>query len=81
MVYMKFEDMLLVLSVGDIADTLMIGRNKAYSLVDSGKIKALRIGNHYRIPRDSFLAFLKGELTSGPKSAQNREQQPHDLSS
>ena len=64
MVYMKFEDMPLVLSVGDIADTLMIGRNKAYSLVNSGKIKALRIGNHYRIPRDSFLAFLKGELTT-----------------
>ena len=64
MTYVRFEDMPLVISVGDVADTLMIGRNKACSLVNSGKIKALRIGNHYRIPRDSFLAFLKGELTS-----------------
>lgn len=64
MVYRSTEDMPLVLNVEDIADTLMIGRNKAYNLVNSGKIKALRIGNHYRIPRDSFIAFLKGERTS-----------------
>ena len=64
MVYRSTEDMPLVLNVEDIADTLMIGRNKAYNLVNSGKIKALRIGNHYRIPRDSFIAFLKVERTS-----------------
>lgn len=64
MTYVKYEDMPLVLNVEDIADTLMIGRNKAYNLVNSGKIKALRIGNHYRIPRDSFIAFLKGERIS-----------------
>ncbi len=64
MVYRSTEDMPLVLNVEDIADTLMIGRNKAYNLVNSGKIKALRIGNHYRIPRDSFIAFLKGERPS-----------------
>ena len=64
MTYVKYEDMPLVLNVEDIADTLMIGRNKAYNLVNSGKFKALRIGNHYRIPRDSFIAFLKGERTS-----------------
>ena len=64
MTYARFEDMPLVLSVEDIADTLMIGRNKAYDLVKSGQVKALRLGNHYRIPRDSFIAFLKGERTS-----------------
>lgn len=63
MTYMRFDDMPLVLSVTDIADTLMIGRNKAYNLVNSGQIKALRIGNHYRIPREAFLAFLKFEST------------------
>ena len=46
------------------ADTLMIGRNKAYDLVKSGQVKALRLGNHYRIPRDAFLKFLKGESVS-----------------
>ena len=39
MTYANFETMPLVLSVEDIADTLAIGRNKAYSLVNSGVIK------------------------------------------
>ena len=59
MVYNDFDTMPLVLSVEDIADTLAIGRNKAYGLVNSGTIKALKIGQHYRIPRDEFIEFVK----------------------
>ena len=59
MMYTNFESMPLVIGVDDIAQTLNIGRNKAYDLVSSGKIKALRIGHHYRIPRDSFIAFIQ----------------------
>ena len=65
MVYNNFETMPLVLSVEDIADTLAIGRNKAYALVNTGTIKALKIGQHYRIPRDEFIEFVK----NGAKSA------------
>ncbi len=59
MTYTTFETMPLVLSVEDIADTLAIGRNKAYALVNTGAIKALKIGQHYRIPRDEFIEFVK----------------------
>lgn len=59
MVYNNFESMPFVLAVEDIADTLSIGRNKAYHLVNSGKIKALKLGNHYRIPKENFICFLK----------------------
>lgn len=65
MVYQSFDVMPLVLSVEDIADTLAIGRNKAYGLVNSGTIKALKIGQHYRIPRDEFIKFVR----NGAKSA------------
>jgi len=61
MKYNNFDQFPLVLSVADIADTLAIGRNKAYTLVSTGQIRALRLGNHYRIPREAFIAFLKGE--------------------
>ena len=44
MTYKNFESMPFVLTVGDIADTLAIGRNKAYDLVNSGRIKALKLG-------------------------------------
>ena len=59
MTYTNFDTMPLVLSVEDIADALAIGRNKAYGLVNSGTIKALKIGQHYRIPREEFIDFIK----------------------
>ena len=65
MKYTNYDAMPLVLNVEDIADTLDIGRNKAYALVNTGTIKALKIGQHYRIPRDEFIKFVK----NGAKSA------------
>lgn len=61
MKYNEVESMPMVLTVNDIADTLAIGRCKAYSLVNSGKIKSIKIGNAYRIPRAAFIAYLSGE--------------------
>lgn len=59
--YKNFSDLPLVLNVEDIADTLAIGKNKAYTLVNSGQIRALKLGNHYRIPREAFIAFVRGD--------------------
>lgn len=59
MTYTNLDTMPLVLSVEDVADTLAIGRNKAYALVNKGTIKALKIGQHYRIPREELIDFIK----------------------
>ena len=59
MKYTNFDTMPLVLNVEDVADTLAIGRSKAYTLVNTGTIKALKIGQHYRIPREEFIDFIK----------------------
>ena len=64
MKFTNFDTMPLVLSVEDIADTLAIGRNKAYALVNTGTIKALKIGQHYRIPREEFISFVKNGAQS-----------------
>ena len=64
MTYTDFNTMPLVLSVEDIADTLAIGRNKAYALVNTGTIKSIKIGQHYRIPRDVFIEYIKGGAQS-----------------
>lgn len=63
MIYHNFDSMPLVLEVSDIADTLKIGKNKAYELINSGEIKAVKIGNHYKILRESFIAFLRGDAS------------------
>ena len=66
MQYKDFSSMPLVLSVDDRAETLSIGRNKAYRLVNEGQIRALKIGNHFRIPRDAFVEFLKSSNSATP---------------
>ena len=58
MTYRTFDTMPFVINVIDVADTLHIGRNAAYNLVNSGQIKSVKIGNQYRIPRDSFIDFI-----------------------
>lgn len=61
LIYRDFQSMPLVLDVSDVSVTLKIGKNKAYALIASGEIKAIKVGNHYKILRDSFIEFLKGE--------------------
>ena len=39
---------------------LGIGRNTAYELVRSGKIRSIRIGRQLRIPKDALAAYLSG---------------------
>lgn len=64
MKYNDFTSMPLTLTVLDICDTLAIGRNKGYELVNSGKLPALKLGSTYRIPRESFIRFIKEEIKS-----------------
>lgn len=50
-----------VLSVEDLMDVLHIGRNTAYNLVQSGKIRSIKIGRIYHIPLEAVDEFLKDE--------------------
>ena len=42
--YHDFETMPIIIEVRDIADTLQIGRNRAYDLIHSGEIRAVKVG-------------------------------------
>ena len=48
----------LVLSVPELAAVLGIGRNSAYHLVKTGKIRCIRIGKNIRIPQSALLDFI-----------------------
>lgn len=56
--YKKVSDLPLVLSVDDLARVLGIGKNTAYDLVRSGRIKSLRVGHQIRISKSALLDFL-----------------------
>ena len=52
------EELPLVLRVEDLSRALGIGRNSAYELVRSGKIRSIRIGKQLRIPKDALIKYL-----------------------
>ena len=57
--YRSYDELPLTLRVEDLMPILHIGRNSAYALVHSGKIKCVRVGKQIRIPKDALIAFLE----------------------
>ena len=51
----------MVLTVPELAVALCIGRNAAYKLVESGKIRSIRIGKTIRIPHNALEDYLENE--------------------
>ncbi|MCD8110511.1 MAG: helix-turn-helix domain-containing protein [Clostridiales bacterium] len=47
-----------VLGVYEAAEILGTGKNRIYELVNSGKLKAFRLGNVWRIPKKSLVVFI-----------------------
>jgi len=56
----KIEELPLVLRVKDIMPVLGIGRNTAYTLVRSGRIRSFRVGTQIRIHREALAEFISG---------------------
>lgn len=48
----------LVVTVEDLARLLAIGRNTAYLLVRSGKIRSIKVGRRYLIPKTAVEEYL-----------------------
>ena len=56
--YRSLDDLPLALRVEDLMPILGIGRNTAYELVRSGKIRSIRVGRKIRVQKDAVAAFL-----------------------
>ena len=56
--YRTYEDLPLAMRVEDLMPVLRIGRNAAYELVRSGKIRSIRVGRSIRIPREAVIDYL-----------------------
>ena len=48
-----------VVSLPDLMKMLNIGRNTAYSLLQSGTLKSIKIGKQYRIPKQYIIEYLE----------------------
>lgn len=54
----SFDELPLVLTVEELEPVLSIGRNTAYNLVRSGRIRSIRAGKQVRILKHELLEFL-----------------------
>lgn len=56
--YKSISEMPITLRVEELMQILHIGRNTAYDLVRSGKIRSIKVGRQLRIPRDAVAEFI-----------------------
>lgn len=47
-----------ILTVDDVMELLYIGRNTVYHLLNSGQLKAFRIGRTWKIPKDCLTDYI-----------------------
>lgn len=59
-----------LLTVDELCESLLIGRNTAYRLLNSGELGAFRIGRCWKIPREAVQTFLQQgtHVLQAPKS-------------
>ena len=48
-----------ILTLKELQGLLHIGKNTALRLVQSGEIEAFRVGNQWRILRESVISYIK----------------------
>ena len=53
-----FEDYPDVCSVDEACEALTIGKNTIYKLLNTHELEGLRIGNTWKVPRDSLRRFI-----------------------
>ena len=57
--YRSLDDLPVTLRVEELMPILGIGRNTAYALVRSGRLRSIRVGRQVRIPKNALIEFLE----------------------
>ena len=53
------NDTTVLITVEEVCEALMIGKNAAYRLLAEGKIKNFRVGRIWKIPRVSLNLYIR----------------------
>lgn len=51
-----------LISIDELCETLMIGKNLAYRLLTEKQLKAFKIGKKWKIPRSSVKNYIEENL-------------------
>lgn len=56
---MFLDDPQDIITIDELCEWLAIGKNAAYKLLNSGEIKAFKIGRIWKIPREALTEYIK----------------------
>ena len=48
-----------IITIPELCEALMIGRNRAYELLKTGQISAFQLGRNWKIPKIALEEYLK----------------------
>lgn len=51
-----------LITLEEFCDMLSIGKSTAYNLLNTGTIKAFKIGRIWKIPRQSVIDYIYGQI-------------------
>lgn len=54
-----------LITIEELQEILQIGRTTAYQLLNSGEIKAFRIGRYWKIPRAAIAEYVSRKSNLG----------------
>ena len=54
-----------ILTVDQLCEAFQIGKNTAYELLNSGQIKAIKMGNIWKVPKPSLIDYVIRENKKG----------------
>lgn len=63
-----FEEYGPIMSVQDVCDELMIGKNTVYQLIKEGKLSSFRTGRTWKVSRDSLVNYIRNESGIEPRN-------------
>ena len=53
-----------IITVDELMEMLYIGKNTAYQLLNSGELRAFKIGKVWKIPKDSVSEYIINKTNS-----------------
>jgi len=63
-----FEQFPDIVSIEQVMQMLFIGKSTAYSLLKSNKIRHVRVGRRYLIPKKSVISFVSNSCYNGDEN-------------
>ena len=63
--YKSFDELLMMISVSQVAKVLGISRTRSYELVNEKGFPKIKIGTRILVPKDKFKLWIQKEIKKG----------------